>query len=159
MHVTLTPASLEEKPIAWRLLQLYHYDFTEFIDGLKLEASGEYAYRYLDAYWDPEPGQQRHPFLIRVDDELAGFALVRFVNNRYVMAEFFVMRPFRRHNVGATAAKAVFARFKGDWIVHEVPKNQPAQAFWRRIISEVSSGDFTEKVEEDGAYTQRFTSR
>ncbi|MFN8618300.1 MAG: GNAT family N-acetyltransferase [Dehalococcoidia bacterium] len=158
MRVTVTPASLEEKPVLWRLLQLYHYDFTEFIDDLKLEPNGEYAYRYLDNYWAPEPGEQRHPFLIRAGGELAGFALVRFVNNHYVMAEFFVMRPYRRHNVGATAAKDLFRTFPGDWIVHEVPKNRPAQAFWRRVIDEFTTGDFTEKVEDDGAYTQRFTS-
>jgi len=159
MEVSVLPAALEEKPILWRLLQLYHYDFTEFIEGLKLGPDGEYPYRYLDSYWAPEPGEQRYPLLIRVDGDLAGFALVREVNRHFVMAEFFVMRPFRRQGVGAIAAKEVFHRFKGDWIVHEVPRNRPAQQFWRRVIDETSGGDFTETIETDGAYTQRFTSR
>jgi predicted acetyltransferase len=155
MEVTVTPASLAEKPILANLLQLYHYDFTEFIPELKLGEDGLYPYRYLDAYWDPEPGEQRYPLLVRCDGELAGFALVRFVNETYVMAEFFVMRAHRRSGVGARAAMAVFRRFPGKWIVHQVPANLPAQAFWRRVVGEATGGAFEDVTDGDGV-TQRF---
>lgn len=156
MDVSVTPAELAEKSIVDRLLQLYHYDFTEFVD-IKLGADGTYPYRYLDVYWDPEPGEERYPFLIRLDGDLAGFAFVRFLNGHYLMAEFFVMRPFRRAGVGAVAAAALFQEFPGPWIVHQVPKNLPAQAFWRRVIGDFTSGRFDESTDADGV-TQRFTS-
>ena len=155
MEVSVTAANLAEKPIVANLLQLYHYDFTEFIPELKLGEDGTYPYRYLDAYWDPEPGEQRFPLLIRCDGELAGFALVRFVNETYVMAEFFVMRPYRRSGAGKQAATAVFRTFSGKWIVHQVPGNVPAQAFWRRVIGQFTGGQFEDEVDENGV-TQRF---
>lgn len=156
MDVVVSPASLDEKPVIGRLLQLYHYDFTEFLP-LKLDANGEYAYRYLDLYWAPEPGEQRFPFLLRADGDLAGFAFVRFLNENYLMTEFFVMRPFRRHGVGKDAALALFRKFPGQWIVHQVPKNVPAQAFWRRIIAEYTDGQFEDSTDERGV-TQKFIS-
>lgn len=156
MEIAVTQAALDEKPVLERLLQLYHYDFTEFVP-FKLGPDGTYAYRYLDAYWEPEPGEERHPLLVRVDGELAGFAMVRFVNETYVMAEFFVMRPFRRGGVGWRVAMEVFRRFPGKWIVHQVPANLPAQAFWRRVIGEYTGGAFEESTDADGV-TQRFVS-
>ncbi|WP_248061006.1 GNAT family N-acetyltransferase [Paenibacillus silvae] len=56
-------------------------------------------YKYLDHYWT-EDG--RYPFLIKVDDKLVGFALVRDIGKNesdqtvYWMAEFFVMKKYRR---------------------------------------------------------------
>jgi predicted acetyltransferase len=154
MTVSVSPAQLAEKPVLWRLLQLYHYDFTEFLT-LKIGEDGEYAYRYLDVYWEPEPDENRFPFLIRVDGELAGFALVRHVNDTFLMSEFFVMRPYRRGGVGREAALDVFRRFPGRWIVHQVPKNLPAQAFWRRVIGELTRGRFEDSTDDRGV-TQRF---
>jgi len=157
VDVRIEPIPLEQKPVLARLLQLYIYDFTEF-EARTLEPNGEYAYRYLDAYWDPDPGEQRHAYFIRAGEgELAGFALVRYVNNVHVMAEFFVMRPYRRSNVGSTAARVVFEAHPGRWLVHEVPANLPAQAFWRRVIGEATAGRFEEEIESDGGVAQRFT--
>jgi predicted acetyltransferase len=50
----------------------------------------------------------------------------------------------------------VFARLPGSWLVHQVPANLPAQAFWRRVVSELTSGNRREEVDESGV-TQRFT--
>jgi predicted acetyltransferase len=154
--VTLEPVASADREVLWRLLQLYFYDFTEFAP-LEMDEEAVYGYRYFDAHWEPEPGEQRHPLFIRVDGGLAGFALVRFVNETYVMSEFFVMRPFRRSGAGTAAAKLVFGRFPGKWIVHQVPRNLPAQAFWRKTISEFTRGAFEETTDENGV-TQRFTS-
>ena len=158
-ELSVKPAGFDEKPVVAQLLQLYLYDFTEFIPELKPGPDGLYPYAYLDLYWAPGPGEERRPFLIRSGDKLAGFALVRTVNDHHVMAEFFVLRPHRRSGLGSAAAKEVFRRLPGQWIVHEHPANRPAQAFWRRIIGEFTGGDFSEVTEPDGAVTQRFTSR
>lgn len=156
MTVTVEPVPLEQKPVLARLLQLYLYDFTEFVP-LPLNEEGEYPYAYLSAYWAPALGEERHAYFIRVDGELAGFAMVRVVNDTNVMSEFFVLRPYRRGGAGTGAAKAVFAAHPGRWIVHQHPRNLAAQAFWRRVIGEVTGGEFEEFCEADGALTQRFT--
>jgi Predicted acetyltransferase len=50
------------------------------------------------------------------------------------MAEFFVMRKYRRGGVGGKAARAVFARFPGEWQVRQLAANGAAVAFWRAAI-------------------------
>ena len=154
-NVKVTPASYEEKPVLRRLLELYLYDFTEFIGG-DLNEHGEFVYRYLDHYWAPDAGETRLPFLVRVDGVLAGFALVRRVGDGpWKMAEFFVLRKYRRGGVGSRAARAVFQECPGPWEVHEVAANTPAQAFWRRVIGAATGGQFDEEVNTD-AVVQRF---
>lgn len=154
--VRLEPVPYAKKDVLARLLQLYIYDFTEF-EYQPVGEDGRYSYRYLDEYWAPAPGEQRHAYFIRLGGrELAGFVLVRVVNGSNVMAEFFVMRPYRRGGTGSAAAKLAFAAHEGEWIVHEHPKNLPAQTFWRRVIGDVSGGAFSERIEPDGAVTQRF---
>jgi predicted acetyltransferase len=62
------------------------------------------------------------------------------------MAEFFVMRKYRRGGVGVIAARAVFARFPGEWQVRELAANAGAVAFWRKAIPV----PFTEDMNDEG---------
>jgi len=72
-HIEVIPATLEQKPILANLLELYGHDFSEFHD-IDLGPDGRFGYKCLPLYWS-EPG--RHPFLVRVDGRLAGFAFVK----------------------------------------------------------------------------------
>lgn len=150
MHITLSPVPLEEKFILEQLMQLYLYDLTEF-NGTDANDQGLFPYYYLPAYWvDPN----RRPFLIRADNKLAGFVLVRLniegrsdpprlVNQ---MAEFFVMKKYRRYGVGEFAARWVFDQFPGEWEVEQLAANLPAQTFWRKIITRYTHGHFREAI-------------
>jgi hypothetical protein len=73
MTVELVRASLSDKAVLRRLLQLYRYDFSEW-NGDDVDEHGEFGHRYLDHYWTD---QDSHPFLIRQAGRWAGFALVR----------------------------------------------------------------------------------
>lgn len=154
--VTIERVPFEQKGVLRRLLQFYLYDFSEIEpENVRMGADGEFPYRYLDHYWAPDAGEERHPYFIRADGELAGLALVRRVNGVFVMSEFFVLRTYRRERVGARAATAVFKQHPGRWIVQEVAPNVAAQVFWRGVIAEVTQGDYTEEQSERGV-TQRF---
>jgi predicted acetyltransferase len=122
-------ARADERDVLARLLELYAHDFSER-NGADVGDDGTYGYRYLDAYWSDA---DRHPFLLRVDGRLAGFALVRTVPP-HDMAEFFVLRKYRRGGIGTDAARAVFARFPGAWQTREQWENAGAIDFWRRAI-------------------------
>jgi hypothetical protein len=65
----VVPATQDQEPIVANLFQLYAHDFSEFFD-LKLRPDGRFSYDELPLYWR-EPN--RHPFLIKVDGNLAGF--------------------------------------------------------------------------------------
>jgi predicted acetyltransferase len=155
MPLAIVPATLEDKPLIANLLQLYLYDFSEFM-GWTLNAHGSFDYRYLDHYWTEEG---RYPFLFRVDGALAGFALVRTLEGDepvHAMAEFFVMRGFRRGGIGATAAHALFDRFPGHWSVMEMEQNTAALRFWRRVIDRHAPGAWTERRDDRGRFIQEF---
>ena len=140
MLVKLTDASGHRAAVT-NLNQLYLYDFVEFADD-DVNREGLYTSSYLDAYWSDE---DRHPFLICVDDALAGFALVRRdAEGGHSIAEFFVMRKYRRNGIGERAAAEAYARFPGRWTVHQMASNPGAQAFWRKTIGRYTGGRFTE---------------
>jgi predicted acetyltransferase len=163
MNLEISPVVMEEKEILWRLLQLYLYDFSEF-DAADPDNTGCYPYDYFERYWD-EPG--RFPFFMRVDGRLAGFALVRqFETPDYGkvtdLAEFFVMKKYRRQGVGRQAAFQIFDRFPGLWQVEQIEANTPAQVFWRKVIGEYSNGAYQETFQDDTGWfgpRQTFTSR
>jgi predicted acetyltransferase len=138
MKIEVVPATKEQAPILANLLQLYAHDFSEFHD-VEIGADGRFIYKPLPLYWS-EPG--RHPFLIWADDKLAGFVLIKKGSevsgngNVWDMAEFFVLRAFRRHGVGTRIAHEVWGKFPGAWEVRVMQANFAALNFWSRTISE-----------------------
>jgi hypothetical protein len=68
MDVEVVEALDDDRTVVRRLLQRYHYDFSEF-DGSDVNPHGEYLHRYLDEYWTDS---SRKAFLFRVDGALAG---------------------------------------------------------------------------------------
>lgn len=154
MNVAVAPVAFEEKAVLRRLLELYLHDFSEF-DGADVNEHGEYGYRYLDHYFADEEGDTRQAYFIRVDGRLAGFAMVRHTGKRWSMAEFFVMRKYRRAGTGMRAALDVIARHPGDWEIHQLGTNLPAQSFWRRV-ADAAAGAFEESA-LDGDIVQWFS--
>ena len=129
MTVELTQVAYGDKEVLRRLMEFYDYDFSEIL-GWDVNEHGAFGYRHFDQYWtDPD----RHPLFIRVDGRLAGFALVSS-GEPHDMAEFFVMRKYRRGGVGTDAARAIFKRFPGAWQVREEEANVDAIHFWRHAI-------------------------
>jgi predicted acetyltransferase len=160
--ISLDPARKDERLVLDNLFQLYTYDWSERLP-LDVGDDGRFDGYPLDAYWRDD---WRHPFLIRVDGKPAGFALVsarsRLTGTAGVsdMAEFFVMRRYRRKGVGFAAASAVFDRFKGPWEVRQRPDNADATSFWRRVIARYTNGSYQEDVWNDASWTgpvQRFS--
>ena len=163
MDLEVNRASLEDKCILRNLLELYAYDFSEF-DHADVDNHGLYGYEYLDNYWTEEG---RHPFLVRIDGKLAGFVLVRTINEveacrTHSIAEFFILRKYRKHGVGREAADQIFDMLPGQWSVAEMASNLPAQAFWRKVISDYTQGNFEEIWSDDAKWQgpiQRFVSK
>jgi predicted acetyltransferase len=139
--VEVTPAIYGDEGTIRNLVELYAYDFSEFTDE-DVDEHGLFGYRYLDHYWTEA---ERHPFLIRVDGRIAGFALVR-AGRPHDMAEFFVVKKYRGSGVAKQAARAVFAMFPGDWQTRELAANARATAFWRNAIPV----PYTEDTNEQG---------
>ena len=160
MTIEVLPAASEQQPILARLLQLYIHDFTEFHD-LDLQADGTFAYSDLPLYW-LDPGH--HPFLILLDEKLAGFVLVKRGSeisssaDVWDMAEFFILRRYRRRGCGAEAARQIWAQLPGPWEVRVMDSNPAALHFWQHAISAfVNEPATSERVPRRGAVCHLFS--
>jgi predicted acetyltransferase len=150
VNIEVQPAALEEKSVLRHLMELYAYDFSEF-DPCDVDAHGLYGYHRLDHYWT-ESG--RYPFLVRVQGKLAGLVLVRTLEGSSPsptrsIAEFFILKKYRHQGIGRAVAHRVFDLFPGRWSVSQIESNRPAQAFWRKVISEYTHGDYQETWQND----------
>ncbi len=144
MNIELVKVLETEKSVLRNLMELYAYDFSEF-DEADVNAHGLYGYTYFDYYWTED---SRAPFFIRVDGNLAGFVLV----NEYCylvkapgtksIAEFFVMRKYRRNGVGKAAAMMTFDKFPGKWEVIQHGQNEPSKIFWEGVIGTYTNGNY-----------------
>src|ERR1700733_14417185 len=144
-RIEILAASREQEPILANLLELYIHDFSEFL-SVELGPDGRFGYPNLSLYWtDPD----RYPFLIHVGGVLAGFVLVSRTPDSsgaqppWDIAEFFVMRGFRRQHIGTKVAHDVWRRFPGEWQVRVMERNWPACVFWQRAIAEYPGGSAT----------------
>jgi predicted acetyltransferase len=128
--VEIVPVAASERDVLWRHLQFYIYDMTQFT-GAQAE-DGVFAYRHFSAYL--QNGADRGAFWAKVGSEIAGFALVKLDGDCREMAEFFILRRWRRRGVGHAFARQLMGRSPGPWKLRELANNTAAIAFWRGVL-------------------------
>jgi len=146
--VSLDQASEADSALLSNLLELYIHDMSEVFPHVQLGPDGRFGYSRLPLYWS-EP--DRHlAFLIRCDGRVGGFILVTrgspAVPDPDVLdvAEFFVLRQYRRGRTGREAAFMLWHRFPATWVVRVLEKNAGAVAFWRDTIATFTGGTFSQ---------------
>jgi predicted acetyltransferase len=152
LKIELATATRADEPVLQNLMQLYAYDLSD-VAGLHVGDDGLFELPSLAAYWSET---SRFAFLIKVSDELAGFALVargsRISDDPDVwdVAEFFVLKSYRRHGVGAAVAHEIWRRIVGRWEVRVLATNGPAQRFWQTTIDELTGAAIAPVTVEQG---------
>jgi len=145
-------ASLDDKPLLANLMQLFLHDFSEFTtdqsDAGDIDENGLFEYKYFDAYWQEE---NREPLLIRFQKRPIGFALINnwsALNRRadYSVAEFFVLRKYRKAGLGTQAAVSIITNRPGDWEIPINQNNTPALSFWRAVVKQLPECAFKEET-------------
>ncbi len=148
MKVDIMPATSDDLPVVANLLELYLHDFSA-VEPSDVGPDGRFGYPHLEQYWE-DPA--RKAFVVRVDGKLAGCALIKrgsaLAGDLEAMdvAEFFVLRAYRRKGVGRAAARAIWDRFPGRWLVRVLKHNPDAVRFWKRAIAHYTDGRFTEEL-------------
>lgn len=151
--VSLEVATFADAELLSNLLELYIHDLTEAFPHIEVGAYGRFGYSRLSQYW-AEP-ERRFAFLVKSGGRLAGFVLVTrgspAVDDPEALdvAEFFVLRQYRRSGVGCRAAFLLWARLPGRWIVRVSERNQGALAFWRNVTATFANGQARETVRSD----------
>ena len=160
MEFVLLEVGADDYTLIQNMIRFYIYDMSEYT-GWKCPLNGLFGgVDDLDYYFGriPQDPNNRWPdgwsgqgFKIVVEDEIAGFCLVRIFKKgdtyRYDIGEFFILRKFRGKNLGKQVAHAMFDRYCGKWQVRQMLDNRPAQMFWRKVISDYTKGVFEERTE------------
>jgi predicted acetyltransferase len=154
--LTISHATAIEKPAVARLLQLYLHDFSELAKigepHGEIGDDGTFAYKHFDSYWTDA---RREPLLFRFGERIAGFA---FINDwsasgestNYSVAEFFVLRKYRRAGLGTEAIRQILKERRAVWEIPVAHYNSPALAFWRQVTSALPDYNVT-KIDATGA--------
>jgi predicted acetyltransferase len=146
MQIDIVRATLSERPLLRQLSEFYMYDMSEFDSEIDINLHGTFDFS-IDRYWqDPN----RAPYFVYVDTKIAGFVLVK--RGAYLtadpemmdLADFFILRRYRRQGIGTFAAERVFEMFPGKWEVRQFAENAVAQTFWHKVIDRYTNGHFQE---------------
>lgn len=171
MKIDVIEVSEEDRPVILALAQLYLYDFSEMSRGDPQHGvvSDDGLFHHHHDFSEYFAQAVHHDFLVRVDHQLAGFALVSpgeslrdEATTVWWMDEFFVLRKYRRFGVGAHFATTLFDAFPGEWQVAEMDINAAAQTFWRGVIGRYTKEQYDEVWIDDDRWlgpVQFFRSR
>jgi predicted acetyltransferase len=159
--VTLRAAGRAEWPAIENLLQFYNYDLSRWYP-IPFGRDGRYAIASKAGYL---AHAGTHAWLVLVDGELAGFAVVddELVDPRcdWNLGYFFVGKRFRGRGVGAAAFSGLLAHYPGAWELYFLARNAAAAGFWpkafeRAQLRDVAVSDVT--LQGEACVMHRFTS-
>lgn len=147
--VELVAAIPNDSLLISRLLELYVYDFTEYMD-FDVDEEGLFHYPFENYFTTPD----HYIYLVRVDKKIAGLVLMyKSVDEQnqlyYSIAEFFILKKYRKNGVGRTIAGMIFSLYPGRWLIYQSKKNIPAQVFWRKVIFEWTEGNYLEYYKDE----------
>jgi predicted acetyltransferase len=142
-EVVLDVATSRDAALLSNLLELYIHDLSAaFL--VELGPDGRFGYDKLPLYWSESA--RRFAFLIKYGTRVVGFVLVTRGSPAsddpevFDVAEFFVIRRYRRSGVGRRAIFLVWDRLPGQWIVRVSEGNAGALPFWESVIAEYTGG-------------------
>jgi predicted acetyltransferase len=123
------------------MMQFYNYDLSESLP-IDFAETGLYKLRPKEQYWSKRGVV---PFVIYVDEALAGFAVmddeVIQPESDYNMGYFFIARRYRGRGVGKQVAIKLFAQFPGAWEIYFYTDNKAASQFWNAVIAKSLAHD------------------
>jgi predicted acetyltransferase len=156
MNFSVDRVGSESQQIANNLFQLYAHDFSEFAppddERFNVDDDGLFGLPLIEKYWT----QPNHSFhLFRANGKPAGFAAINDWSPSghgvdHNIAEFFVMRHYRRSGAGTQLARELFLAQPGIWELAIMASNKPAQFFWPKVIAGTPHSSF-ERIEGDGS--------
>ena len=142
--LTVAEAKISDKNTLMNLLEKYLYEFSQW-EKTDVNDDGLYGYEYLACYFEEV---NRFPYLIKVDNKLAGFILVSDYpevpdeRTDFCLSEFFIMNKYRRKGYGKEAVFKVLNMHHGKWQLKRHPHNIGSVKFWNNVLDEYTSGNY-----------------
>lgn len=117
-----------------KLLNTYLTELSQFDPDIKFDKNGVPIYKWFNSYWEDK---KRYPFYFVVENEIAGFALVRELSElNYEMAEFYVCPSFRNNGNSLWFALEIIKMFDGKMEISTRHTNPRAVKFWGKVANQ-----------------------
>jgi len=145
--VTLCDATIDDHHLIQNMARFYVYDLSRECghtsSDWNLPANGLYESFDFKNYFSDKA---RKAYLIKVYDEIAGFALLNkaTTDNKtdWNMGELFIIARFQNLGIGGEAVSRIWQKHPGTWEISVIPENKSALLFWGKIISQYTKGNF-----------------
>ncbi len=158
----LLEATIDYYPVIQNMARFYVYDMSRccgHLPGWELPKNGLYdSFDFKNYFLESD----RSVFLIRLDNEIAGFVMINKITNdqnfNWNIGEFFVLAKFQKQGIGKKTAFKIWNNIKGNWEVSVIPDNQIGLDFWNKIIYDYTKGGYVknkEKVNYDREFQER----
>lgn len=138
MDIQMQKICEEDRSVLSNLLEFYLYDFSEF-EHTDVNNNGLFGYSYLDHYFRDD---NRDAYFILADGKHAGFVLIHnhtlLKDTDIAIAEFFVMRKYRKRGVGRTVIREILNRYPTCIEIPVRSKNQEGLKFWKKITQQLN---------------------
>lgn len=147
-NLSIKIAGKEEFKIIKNLIPYYIYDMSGEMDWDCNEDGRWDGSEDLPDYWEKD---SHHPYLIKLDEKIVGFALMRpfpYENDGNEIGEFFIAKKFTRKGIGTQVAKHLFDTYRGKWLIRVLKDYKSALSFWDKVIDEHTNGQFVVTEEE-----------
>lgn len=149
----LQPATAADYPLIQNMARFYVYELSRSCGFISADwacpADGLYeSYDFKFYFEDPSCSA----YLIKVDEELAGFALINKKGQQpscdWNMGEFFILAKFQGKGLGRQVAEELWSLFPGIWELAVLAENLPGLAFWRAAVLGFTAGLYSEELLE-----------
>ncbi len=125
------------------LLNEYLTELSQFDPDIKFDKNNVPIYKWLDCYFSD---YKRQAYYLKVDDNVAGFCLVRLVDNsKYEIAEFYVKPQFRASGNSGWFATQIINLYPLSLEIATRHTNPRAVKFWSRVVLDYA---FTENKDD-----------
>jgi predicted acetyltransferase len=119
------------------ILQLYEYEFSN-LTHLEIDENGLFINEELE--------KNIHEkscicFLLRSQYKWAGLSVVNlksYLNDDDAVrdiAEFFILKLYRKKKLGYSMAKMLFEQFPGKWEIRQLPHATESRNFWLKVLN------------------------
>lgn len=147
----LIPATLTDYPTIQNMARFYVYEMSREcgLNSADWSCPADGLYECFD-FKEYFVNQDRRAFLIKVKEELAGFALLYQTGEQphaqWHMGEFFILARFQNRGIGRLVAQQIWQQHPGSWEITVMPDNQQALQFWRKAIASIAHEKFIEQT-------------
>lgn len=135
MEIIFQDAISKDNSTLERMFQLFAHDTSEF-GGRDI---GDDGLNDIKDY-TTKPNYKTH--FIRIEDKLAGFVVIQFDKNINYLRHFFIIRKYRKKQIGLNSAVKVFDKYPGNWRVSTMDFNIPAIKFWEKVLKSYTNNKF-----------------